>query len=347
MFTDVNKVMIGQNIGRTASLVIYGSGSNIAYGEIVVVDQNKNILNPGATINDTPFIYIAEGNTATYNYVSPNGTLVTGVRRLTFSDPIYGSNVISYDGRPYQATVQEVVTITGDGTAASAPVIGTEYKIRIVYTDTFERPGQFTYTYYAFAATTNQIDLFNQFATQINAPYVSGFGYTNRVSAATGGSGNSCTLTLTGLAMTLSGTATTDNVNAIDDYYQVNFKATIYSANLGASTVVITTYPTPGEGTWQRVRDTEKWALSHKGLTNRIWFPVIQPVMRTVQNNTYNCIAIMHGKNYIQSENTQHDYAPTRTEIYIPTAAGQLLSVLEQLNPWMNSCPGSFDAITF
>ena len=332
MLNRVNKPFIGKAISRTASLVVYGSGGNLAQGEIVVLDKNKTILPAGSDIMDTDTIFIAEGLGDTYSYVTETGTSVTGVRKMLFSDPIVGRTVRAYTGRPYAAAVEEVVTIAG---STFAPVVGTLYKLRIVFSDTFERPGQVTSTYNITATSTSAATLWSAFVAQINKDV-------NARIVATTPSSN---LVLTGRVLPYD---VTDTVDAIDEYKQVNFKAFLYSANFGDTTVTYTTRPFPGNGTWQRVRDVEKLAIANqRGVSNFIWFPVIKPAMRTVASTNYNAIVITHDTPYISADNQYVKESPQTTELYIPTTAGQLNDVLSVLNPWMASLPASFDSINF
>jgi hypothetical protein len=329
MLDRVNKVLIGKNISRTASAVLYGGSQAAAEGEIFILDKNRNILAAGSTISDTDTIYIAEVLGDTYSYVTETGTSVTGVKKLIVSDPIEGNNVSSYKGRAYSAIVEQVVTIDG---STFAPVVGTEYVLRIVYTDTYERPGQVTMTYRKIATTTSSDDLWTAFVALINK-------HTERRVTASG----TTELVLTGRAMPYD---RTDDVNAIDEYYQVNFKAFLYSNNFGDTTVTYTTRPFPGEGTWQRVRDAEKFALSYRGIMNRTIFPVQMPAMRTVKSTTYQAIVIESDKKYTSPDSYDKKTRLT-TEVYIPVGAGQLTDVLNVLNPWMASLTNSFDGITF
>jgi len=329
MINRVNKVMIGKGIPRTASAVLMGSTQAVAEGEIFILDKNKNILAAGATISDTDTIYIAEVLGDTYSYVTETGTSVSSVKKVIFSDPIENGRVQTYKGRAYSAIVEEVVTIDG---STFAPVVGTEYVLRIVYTDTNERPGQVTGTYRVKATTTNSDDLWVAFVALINK-------HVNRRINASG----TTSLILTGRAMPFDAT---DLVTAIDEYYQVNFKAFLYSNNFGDTTVTYTTRPFPGNGTWQRVRDAEKFALSYKGIMNRTVFPVQYPAMRTVKSTTYQTIVIESNKVYTAPDSYDKE-AKLTTEIYIPVAAGQLTDVLNVLNPWMASAAKAFDNVTF
>lgn len=330
MIDRVNKVLIGKAISRTSSPVLMGGSQNAAEGELFVLDKNLNILAAGSTIGDTDTIYVAEIVGDTYSYVNEAGTAVTGVKKIIVSDPIEGGRVISYKGRAYSAAVEEVVTLD---LSSLTPVVGTEYVIRVVYTDTYERPGQVTATYRYTSTTAVLATFITNFAAIINKQA------NRRVNATT----TSTTLVLTGRVIPYDAV---DTVNAIDEYRQVNFRVFLYSDNFATSTVTYTTNPFGGNGTWQLVRDAEKKALSNRGIWNRTIFPVQMPAMRTVKSTTYNTIVIESNKAYKSPDSYDKSYRLT-TEVYIPTTAGQAQDVLAVLNPWMASLEKQFDNIVF
>jgi hypothetical protein len=337
MINRVNKVLIGKDISRTAALTaatLYTGTNGPADGEVIVLDKNKKLLSSGATTADTDTIYIAEAIGDTYTYVTEGtGTSVTGVRRLILSDLIVGTDVIGYRGRAYSAIVEQVVTVTPSLTV----VAGTEYVIRIVFTDTREHPGQVTSTYRVIANTTATVAaLIDQFVAKINAD-------THRRVNATDGT---TYLTLTARALPYD---TTDSVNALDAYQQVNFKVFLTSNNFTtATTIVYTTAPFPGNGTWQKVRDAEQAQLGYRGVHSLIAFPYTAPTMRVVKDETYDCIVIEHNVPYQSPDNQYVKKAPVTTEIYIPNtiSSNQMTDVLTVLNPWMESA-GGFSAISF
>jgi len=348
MLERVNKVFIGKNISRTASVTVVpgaGTANTIAQGEIVVLDKNRNVLAPGSTIADTSGIYIAEGLPDTYSIVNTAGTSITGIRKVLYSDLITGSLVLNYDGRPYSASTEEVWTITM--TTNFTPVVGALYKIRIIYNDTFEKPGQVTGTYYYNALTAFTGDLAIAFASLINADANARVVATSTGSTAGNQNG---VLILTGKVLPFD---RVDSNNSIDIYQQVNFKVSLFSNNFGITTSSMTTRPTPGQGIWQRVRDDEKLTMSNqRGPTNYTWFPIITPPWRTqdgVVNSpvgTYNMIIIEHEAQYISSDTQFRRQAPKVVSIYMFTGAAtnQTTDVLSVLNPWMASA-GGFDYI--
>jgi len=321
MNKKVEKLFIGTDVARTASLVIGGTGDNIVAGELVVLDKNKNILSAGATIADSDKIYIVEGLADTYDYVTPNGTAITGVRQLLVSDAIDGSAVTGWEGASYEAAAETVSTLSG----ALTPVVGEEYVLRIVYPDVVEHPGQFTYTYRVVATSVTLATLYTAFAAQINAHAE------RRINAVA---------TTTPDVLTLTAKAYDDNatVDSINEYKQVIFDVFLQSDNFGSVVVTKTIDPFPGEGTWQLVRDEEKWSQGYEGLLNRTNFPTQVPTFRTVLSETYDCLVIRHKNWYTSSDNWEKQVDIT-TKLYIPVGASQATNILAALNPWMASTP--------
>ena len=330
MLNRVNKVLIGKSVVGNGT-ILYGTSHDFEAGEIAILDKNMTLLAPGSTINDTDTIYIAEIQVGTYDVVGETGVSVTGINKLLISDPIVGNSIKSYSGRSYSAAVEQVVTITPTLT----PVVGTEYVLRIVYTDTREKPGQVTATYRVVATDATLATLLAAFVAQINK-------HVQRRVVATGGSTD---IVLTGRVMPYD---VTDSVDSIDEYYQVNFKVFLTSANWGTATtpIVYTTKPFPGNGTWKLVRDKEKFAQGYKGITNRTWFPVIKPAMRTVASTNYDCIVIESDLPVRTADNQYIKSQPITTELYVVNGAAQTSTILSILNPWMASISNSFEAIS-
>lgn len=322
----VENVFIATDIARTGSLVIGGSGDNIATGEIVVLDKNKNILAAGSTIADTDVIYIVEGLSDTYSYVTPGGTSVTGVSQLLTSSPIEGAAVSEWIGKSYAVATETVSTLSG----AITPVVGEEYVLRIVYPDIHQHPGQFTYTYRVVATTAVLADLYNAFVAQINAHVE------RRIQASYGAS----VLTLTALPYDDNST-----VDSINEYAQVIFDVFLQSDNFDSVVVTKTVNPYPGVGTWRIVRDEEKWAQGYEGLLNRTAFPTQVPTFRTVKDETYDCLVIRH-KNWYTAVTNREEQVDITTKIYIPVGASQTTNILAALNPWMASTPKAFSNVT-
>lgn len=347
MLNRVTSVLIGKDISRSTGVVAgeaftaFADGTNaLASGEIVVLDKNLEVLATGATIADTDTIFIAQGTANTYDV----GTL-TGVREIVLSDPIQGSKVKKYSGSAYDAKSEQTASVDLTGLTV---VLGTEYIIRIVYKDITEHPGQFTHTYrvVADAADVAALDTFGaSLAAKVNA-------HTGRRVTATYTDGTDVLL-LTGRAIS----ECTTSLNDIDPFTMVEFDVFFnyvdsdgnWAVIPSTSTTVTYTAADTGSGTWEQLRDMEKSVLSHKGVSNTTWFPVIKPDWTTVKDETYDLIVIEHDKAYLSPDNQYVKDAPLTTVIAVPNTAtsNQMTSILAQLNPWMASCPGAFANVSF
>jgi hypothetical protein len=342
MLKRVDKILIGKDISRTASLILYKTDGtpNLADGEVVVLDKDMKILVAGATISDTDTIYIIQGTGDTYAYADADGTAVTGVRRFVVSDPIEGALVKSWKGVSYATKAEQVSSYVITG---MTPVVGTEYIIRIVYKDLKEHPGQFTQTY-RYVSTTATLDTFGaaivakitaHAGSRVTATYTSG----------------TDTIAITGKAIPECTTALTD----IDKFSQVEFDLFFnYVTSTGdwaewpvtTPTVVATTALEHGQGTWEQVRDLEKAQKGYRGFTNRTTFPVKEPTTYTVKDETYDLLVIESDKSY-ESSDAWNKQAPLTQVIAIPYTAtsNQMDAILAVLNPWFASCPGAFNVV--
>jgi hypothetical protein len=343
MLKRVDKILIGKDISRTASLIIYNADGtvNLADGEVVVLDKDMKILVAGATISDSDTIYLIQGTGDTYNYADADGTAVTGVRRFIVSDPIEGALVKSWKGVSTAAKAEQVSSYVITG---MTPVVGTEYIIRIVYKDLKEHPGQFTQTY-RYVSTTATLDTFGAaIVAKINAHSGS------RVTA-TYTSGTD-TIAITGKAIPECTTALTD----IDKFSQVEFDLFFNYVDSSGNwvewpvttpTVVATTALEHGQGTWEQVRDLEKAQKGYRGFTNRTTFPIKEPTTYTVKDETYDLLVIESDKSY-ESSDAWVKQAPLTQVIAIPYTAttNQMDAILAVLNPWFASCPGAFDTVS-
>lgn len=326
MIDRVHSVIVGKNVSRTASLVIYslnGSAGNLAEGEVFVADKNKKFVEGSIGVEDTDTIYIGVGLGSTVTYADASGNSLT-TRRIKWSAPIMGKYVKSYVGTPYTARAQQSSSFTHSFT----PVAGKEYVLRIIYKDMVEHPGQFTHTYryIATSSETTSDALFAKLAAVVNKH--SG----RRVSA----SNNSGVFTLTALAIPES----TTSVNDIDPDIPVHFVPVLASVeSTGWVNVAGTWAHTPtvkGAGNWFQVRDREKAALGYQGVTNQTLFPVKKPDINAVVGSTYHTIIIESEVEYKAADDRVRR-APVTVEIFIPSAAGQLANVVSTLNSYMGS----------
>lgn len=332
MQNRVNKTLIAKEIARTASLIIQGSSQNLKEGEVFVADKNKNLLAAGATIGDSDIIYIGIGTDVTFDYNLPDGTLISGEREVKFSAPIQGSLIKSYRGLAADSSATErVASINIDGATSFAPVVGTEYVLRVVYKDIPEHPGQFTDTFRVIATSTTPSDLTALFVTKINTDK-------NARVIATNVANN---LVLTGRVIPYNNTS-----EEIDEYRQVDFDVFLFSDNFNDCVVSYTATAHPGNGNPKIVRDREKFAQSYEGITNRTKFPVIKPAQAVDMTKWYDSIIIENGIDFVSADMEYIKETQVTTELYIPAGASQTVDVLAVLNPWMASCPGSFNNIT-
>lgn len=332
MKKSVEKVFIGKDINGTAlaSLVILGSGANLAEGELVVLNKNHKVLAAGSTYADTDTIFVIEGMGDTYDYVNEAGSSVSGVRRYRLSDPIQGNAVTEYSGVSYTAPVEKEWSINFTN---FVPVINATYRIRLIFKDLPEHPGQSTKTY-SYTATTATLDTeIAAIAALINADNY------RKVDASYNTSTN--VLKLTGRKWNNDNT-----VGAIDEYRQTNFSVFLISDNFtNYTSSAATVNPFPGAGYWKQVRDEEKWAEGYEGITNRTVFPVISPTMRTVKDQTYDTVVIRH-KNWYTNVQGVEEQVDITTKIFLPDSAGQTTKILDVLNPWMMSLPRGFSSIS-
>jgi len=341
MLTRVNKVLIGKDVDRTAALVAGAAIDtvigNIVEGEIVALDKYKKVLESGYGIADTDTIFLCEGTGETYDYTNETGTTVTSARKIIFSDPIEGAKVKAWNGNSYSAKSEQSTAISVNGLSTTD---GTEYILRIVYTDLSEHPGQFVHSYRIEAGGTLDTDMAALVAKvqahkgrRVNASYATGTDI----------------ITLAARPIPDCTTAVTD----IDEFSMVEFSAFLVYVDSNGNwvewnTSITDTAASPGNGTWEQVRDMEKFAQGYKGVFNRIHFPIITPDFRTVKSATYDILVIEHDKSYLSPDNQYVKQTPLTTVVAIPVPSSgtQMATLLGQLNPWFASLPGAFPSVS-
>ncbi|MFA5396908.1 MAG: hypothetical protein WC346_12945 [Methanogenium sp.] len=339
MMTRVTQILVGKDITRTATITSIYDGTNLpADGEILVLDKNKEVLAAGSTIADSDIIYLCQGTGTTYSYTNDAGTVVSGARKLIFSDPIEGAKVRRYAGTAYTAKSEQVTTFQ----AITSPLTaGTEYVLRIVYKDVNAKRGQFSKTYRFVATGTTSEAVFNGLRAAIAADK----------GARIVGSGTT-TLILTGKEIPECSSALTD----IDKFSMVEFDAFLnyvdsdgYQQACTLASATVTTKAEYGFGTWELVRDAEKDTMGYQGIMDQTSFPVIAPALRAVVDETYDTIVIEHDRTYLSPDNQYVKQAPMTTVVYIPYTAtsNQMTDVLAVLNPWMASTPAALPNVTF
>lgn len=338
MLTKPIKVLIGTDLAWNGTATADGAAlttliapANAVPGTVCVLDKNFNVLPQAGTMTTSPVIYIAQTTAETFDYVSEDGTSVsvTAAHKLKLSDPIHGEHIISAQGNKYSAKAEQVTTFTD---AACPVMVGTEMVLRIVYKDLDEHPGQFAHTYhYIVPAGATVASINTAIAAKVNA-------HAGRRVQATGGA----TLVLTGKAIADCTTSNSD----INEFRQVRFEAFLnyidadgYPTEWGAT--VVTTGPTPGIGTWEQIRDLEKWALGYKGITNFTNFPVPSKVnnLDTVVGETYDMFTINSMVPYQAPDNLYRKLTPVTTVIAVPSGSTQAGSIQTVLAAWLLTTP--------
>lgn len=342
MFNKPKKVLIGTDTTWTsaegASLVTVASAAGA--GEVIVFDSNKKVMVAGKTVADHDVIYIGQVLALTYSYTGETGVAVTAAKRIRFSDPIEGALVKNYTGKAYTAKSEQVTTLVSTSLVVTA---GREHVLRIIYRDLQDEKGggQFVHSYRYTCITGETTTTFNTSFDDVILAHAG-----RRVLAA----GSGTNLVLTGLAIP----DCTTGLNDLNSFKQVEFDVFLtyidtngyHQETLGTQSTVAAV---KGNGTWELVRDAERESLGNKGITNLTHFPVIQPDLTTVKDETYDQIIIEHDRSYKSSDNQYTKQTPLKTIIFIPNTAttNQMQSILGRLNPWMASTPRAFNALSF
>lgn len=340
MFTRPYKIFVGKDDTRTSGVVDGANMNTIVQNiedlEVVVLDKNMEVMAAGATIADTDTIYICAGTGDLFDYTPESGSAVTDARKVILSDPIEGALVKSYVGNAYTAKSEQTTQFACTGLTVTE---GTEYVLKIVYTDLEEHPGQFTHSYrYIAAAGDTATTVGTALVAKVNA-------HAGRRVNATG----TVTPILTGRPIKECTSSLTD----IDEFKMVEFDAFLNYVDANDNWVEwgatkTTTAAVYGSGTWELVRDLEKIGQANKGVTNKTHFPVLAPGFATTKDETYDIIVIEHEKSYRSPDNQYGKQAIITTIIAIPNSAtvNQMDTILTRLNPWMASTPLAFNSIS-
>ena len=324
------KILIGTNIARTAALTV----ATLAVGEIAVVKNDMTIMAGGETIANSDYCYIVQGTIA-----APK-----------FSAKIQGLHVSKYSGTAYAAAVQQVSVVgaIGGGAGSINLVNSVEYVMSIVFTydkvigSERQLVRRFNYT---SDATATQQEIAQALATAVNADQVAA---TLMTAVAAVGVGTAWGITLTALAQTYA---------IIDGYEQVTWKIALGDGFTDGGTTVLHTadgllgsvIPIYGSGTFPHVSDKERAALGYDGITNLMRFPIPSYPVYAVSTALYDMYSIMHSDKHATANLNKDGLSPEMTIVAIASAggagAGQKLSFENEINPWLNSCPGNFPAV--
>lgn len=245
-----------------------------------------------------------------------------------FSDIINLKDVKSYEKQVYAARVEQVVTVT-----LATPVAGIEYTVSVIDKSDKEilqmRQNKRTYSVVA-AAGDDVTALGNKFRALINADV-----------ASTVTASGTTTLVLT--AKSVAGTADIVGSFPAQYFFEVfssSIDNTIYPIPFPSQsgTVVYTTAPNFGSGTFDQVRTLESDNLGYIGITNRTKFPFVTAPYNSVASATYDLYVIeedhLHDTNAVVSG----EITTPRTTI-VAINAGQGTAFEAILTPYIASEP--------
>lgn len=272
----------------------------------------------------TPFVAtdtITQGDKFRIVVAGPDGSRV-------FSDLISLKDVKAYEKQVYAARVEQVVTVT-----LATPVAGIQYNVSVIDRSDKEilqaRQNKRTYGIVAAAGET-VTTLGDKFRAAINAD-----------SASTVTATGTTTLILT--AKSVAGVANIVGEYPAQYYFEAFSSAidnTIYPIPFptASGTVVYTTAPNFGSGTFPQVRTLEQRGIGYTGVTNRTKFPVEQGEFLSVAGTNYDLYTLeedhLHDTNAVTSGEVT---APRTTIIAITAGAGTAFEAV--LTPYIASEP--------
>lgn len=309
MLNHVNTVLIG-----TDAPTSYTTANALTKGQIALFDQNRAIVKDaaGAKAASALYIGVCEGKETVYNEA---GT-ATAKSVIHFSMPIMKGSKPHMVFSKYVAKAEDKIVITATNVT---PEVGHRYVLRLVYTDIYEAPGQFTHTYEVIAKSTNPTDLITSFKNKINKHKEA------RVTATS----DAAVLTLNAKEMPYN-----EGIMLDANYSQVSVEAfmwtTIPSGILSNAMYLISnltiakTQGTPGKGNPKIVRDRENAALGYRGITHRAngIYPYVAPEFKSDLNATYDTLTIEWDNKYLSDDNQYIKTTPLACELYVN--AGEL-----------------------
>lgn len=304
MLQHVNTVLIAK-----AAPASFSNVDSLNDGEIALFDENRALLTTAANAAEAKAIYVGvcEGKEDVYSQAGVKSTKSV----IRFSMPIQKGSNPSLVITPFAEAKEDKIVITA---TSVAPEVGHRYVLRLVYTDIYEAPGQFTHTYEVIAKTTNPDDLMAAFNKKINAHKEARV--TSSVSAAV--------LTLNAKEIPYD-----QGIMLDANYSQVSVEAfmwkTIPSGLLSnamypiANLTIEKTQGTPGKGNAKIVRDREEAAFGYRGITHRAngIYPYIAPEFRSDLSQKYDTITMEWDNKYLSDDNQYIKTTPLAAEMYI------------------------------
>lgn len=317
MLNRVNTVLIGTDAPE--SYEIYTEVNTLTEGQIALFDQNRAIVKNAdeAKAASSLYIGVCEGKEDVYDVKGGKSTKPI----IRFSMPIMKGSKPNMVFSKYAAATEDKIVITA---TKVAPEVGHRYVLRLVYTDIYEAPGQFTHTYEVIAKSTSATDLITAFKNKINK-------HKEARVVATIAKDEGDALVLNAKEMPYN-----EGIMLDSNYSQVSVEAfmrkTIPSGLLSnvmypiANLTITKTQGTPGKGNPKIVRDRENAALGYRGITHRAngIYPYIAPELKADLSATYDTLFIEWDNKYLSDDNQYIKTTPLACELYVN--AGKLES---------------------
>jgi hypothetical protein len=305
--------------------------SDIAEGELLVVDNTFTPLTSGDTVVSAPEIYVVQGGATGQGH--------------KMSHKISGANITAFKGQSYAAAAEQVSYI-GYNTAAGAlnAANSTEYSIHIIFKHDkglwSKRPAKRTY-HYTSDGTATQQEIAQAFVNLMNNDKE----FARQAIAATVNSGADYGIRVTGRAMTKQ---------YIDDFEQVNFELAIDKGfsdsvpvdqygyveinGVKSTSNTASVSPSPGVGTFALVEDMERDQLGFNGVTNLIHFPVPNYPKYAVPGATYDMYVIEHFDRHETKDLTSKRDFPMFTIVAVESSNTAMTAYFEGImNPYVAS----------
>tara|TARA_R100000406_G_scaffold56402_1_gene38730 strand:- start:303 stop:1289 length:987 start_codon:yes stop_codon:yes gene_type:complete len=320
------KILVGKNIAGGAANI-----AGLAIGEIAAVKPDMTFLAAGETIADAPYIYLVQG--------------IDGAGKVRWSSKIQGANVHKYTGSQQAAAVQQITTVGYNGASGSILVNNSsEYELSIIFTFDKVQGSERQYVrrfHYTTDATASEAEIATNFKSQIDADSIC----KDLLAAVTIDSSGA------NRGMRIEGKAQTYNV--IDGYEHVTFKVVLSGGFIDGGSTLLTSDGTGnsqlasfGVGTYEHVSDLERAQIGMEGINNLMKFPVPSYPVFADSSATYDMYSIIYDDVHASANLNKDIASPEMTIVAMATGgAGQQALLENVLNPWFNSCPGSFPAV--
>lgn len=330
MFKSDNTVniLLGKDLERTAGAQItdIGGAGFIANGEILILDENDNVMVPGATYADTKSIRIVQGK-GLANDVSMKSSTV-----------INGRGILSAVGRPYQAAVEQQTFVGYNAVSTTGSIVVQayeDYKLTIVYKslkEVFSEQLLKRTFYYTTGASDTQDTIATAFVDMINADEFPG------VLATKVDNG-------TDFGIQLDGEALDFDFNTVGDFEYNKVIFEVLLSGFGATDLTYEVASDRGNGTPEQIAELEWFTNGFDGAINRVYHPAPAGHKDVDASAVYDVITIEH---VIPSKDwTISGPKPVRNLLYIAIVedSPQATDLLAVLNPWIASLPNGLAAV--